>query len=252
MSEGAPKEDAAVTRAYKLDSTISEVHHLLGGIRTWTRWDWKGGEASYRKAIELNPQNADAHSAYSHLLSALGRSDEAMRHISVALDLDPMNSKVQSFYGVILLLNRKYDDAISAFQKAMDLDPSQGLLINMIPALYFSGKEEEAKEMMKKFWKDPESIEAIDEGFKEGGFKGAEMKLADLLSLRSESSYIASIIIAIQYCLAGDPDKGMLWLEKAYEEHSPNMPYLLSPVFDIVRDDPRFREIAGKMNLPYK
>jgi tetratricopeptide (TPR) repeat protein len=175
-----------------------------------------------------------------------------MKHITIALELDPMNSKVHSFYGVVLLINRRYDDALKAFQKAKDLDPSQGLLINMIPALYFSGREEEAKEMMKTFWKDPESIAAIDNGFKEAGFRGAEKKLADVLVSRRGSTYIASIVIAYQYCLAGDPDKGMQWLEKAYEEHSPNLPYLLSPVFDIVRDNPRFQEIAGKMKLPYR
>jgi TolB-like protein len=252
VSEGAPKEEAAVLRALELDSTSSEVHHLLGGIWTWSEWDWKGGEASYRKAIELNPQNADAHSAYSHLLSVLGRSEEAMKHISVALDLDPMNSKVHAFYGVVLLLNRRYDDALKAFQKTKDIDPSQGLLINMIPVLYFSGREEQAKEMMKSFWKDPESVAAIDNGYKEAGFRGAEKKIADLLASRSRSVYIASMVIAYQYCLAGDADKGMFWLEKAYEEHSPNLPYLLSPVFDIVRDRPQFKDIAFKMQLPYK
>jgi tetratricopeptide (TPR) repeat protein len=252
VSEGAPKEEAAVNRAIELDSTISDVHHVMGGIRTWTRWDWKGGEASYRKAIELNPQNADALSAYSHLLNVLGRPDEAMKHIEIALDLDPINSKVLSFYGVDLMFVRRYDDAIKAFQKALEIDPNQGLVINIIPALHFVGRDDEAIEMMKKFWNDTESLTAINEGYKEGGFRGAEKKLADILAERSKTKYIASYVVAYQYTLAGDTDKAMLWLEKAYEEHSPNLPYLLSPTFDILRDNPRFKEIARKMNLPFK
>jgi tetratricopeptide (TPR) repeat protein len=252
VADGAPMAEAAVIRALELDSTYSEVHHLLGGIRTWTKWDWKGGEASYRKAIELNPQNADAHSAYSHLMSVLGRSDEAMKHIAIALDLDPINSKILSFYGVDLMFVRKYDDAIKAFQKALDLDPDQGLVINIVPALHFAGREDEAIEMMKKFWNDSESVSAINEGYTAGGFRGAEKKLADVLAERSKTIYIASYVVAYQYTLAGDTDKAMLWLEKAYDEHSPNLPYLLLPVFDILRDNPRFKEIARKMNLPYK
>jgi adenylate cyclase len=252
VSEGAPKEEAAVIKAMELDSTSSEVHHLMGGIRTWTKWDWKGGEASYRKAIELNPQNADAHSAYSHLLNVLGRPDEAMKHIEIALDLDPINSKVLSFYGVDLMFVRKYDEAIKTFQKAQDLDPRQGLVINIIPALHFAGRDLEATEMMKKFWNDSVSLSAINEGYKERGFRGAEKKLADILAERSKTKYVAPYGVAFQYALAGDTDKAILWLEKAYEEHSANLPYLLSPAFDILRDHPRFKEIARRMNLPYK
>jgi tetratricopeptide (TPR) repeat protein len=252
VSEGAPKAEAAVMKAIQLDSTYSEVHHLLGGIRTWTNWDWKRGELSYRKAIELNPQNADTHSALSHLLSILGRSDEAMKHILIALDLDPMNSMIISFYGVDLMFVRRYDDAIKAFQKALDLDPKQGLAINIIPALYFAGREDEAIEMMKKIWSDPESLNAINEGAKKGGFRGAEKKLADILVVKSKTKYIAAYVIAYQYTLAGDTDNAMLWLEKAYEEHSPNLPYFLSPTFDILRDNARFQDLARKLNLPYK
>jgi hypothetical protein len=59
-------------------------------------------------------------------------------------------------------------------------------------------------------------------------------------------------LIADVYVFAGDTDNAIYWLEKAYEEHDPNLPYLLNPIYDILRDEPRFREIARKMNLPYK
>jgi adenylate cyclase len=252
VSDGAPKAEEAAKRALELDSTISEVHHLLGGIRTWTNWDWKGGEASFRKAIELNPQNADAHSAFSHLLMILGRSEDGMKHIGIALNLDPLNSKIKSFYGVDLLFMRRYDEAVNAFREAMELDPSQGLVINIIPALYFSGKEDEAVEMMKKIWTDPDLLEAINGGYKKEGFRGAEKNLADVLAERSKKIYIAPYIIAYQYALAGEADNSMLWLEKAYEERSANLPYLLVPTFDILRDNPRFQNLCERMNLPYK
>jgi TolB-like protein/Tfp pilus assembly protein PilF len=252
VSEAAPKAEAAVERAIELDSTNSEVYHLLGGIRTWTNWDWKGGEASYRKAIELNPQNADAHSTFSHLLNVLGRSDEAMKHIEIALDLDPMNSKIQSFYGVDLIFARRYDEAIKAFQKALKLDPSQGLAANVIFALYFAGREAEATEMLKKFPNNKDFLNDIDKGYNEGGFKGAMKKLADIRAERSKTIFVAPYGVAYEYAVAGDIDNAMNWLEKAYEEHDPNLPYLLSPSFDILRDDPRFQELARKMNLPYK
>lgn len=252
VADGAPKAEAAVNKALELDSTYSEVHLLLGGIRTWTNWDWKGGETSMRKAIELNPKNAEAQSAYSHLLLITGRSGDAMKHIEIALNLDPLNSKIKAFYGVNLMFIRRFDDAIRAFRESIELDPSQGLAVNMIPALYFSGKEEEATEMMKKIWTDQDFQSAINEGFEKGGFRGAEKSLADVLAERSKKMYVAPYPVAYQYALAGDSENSLIWLEKAFSEHDANLPYLLAPAFDLLRDDSRFRVLCKRMNLPYK
>jgi TolB-like protein len=252
VQEGAPKAEAAVERAIEIDSTYSEVNQLMGGIRTWTNWDWIGGEAFYRKAIKLNPQNADAHSSFSHLLSVTGRCDEAMKHIAIALDLDPMNSMILSFYGVDLMFVRRYEDAVKAFQKALDLDPSQGLGINIIIALYFAGKEDEALEMSKKYWNDQDYLTALNEGYKEGGFRSAEKRLADALAKRSDTEFIPAYGVAVQYALADDRGNAIHWLEKAYKEHNPNLPYLLLPVYDNLREDTHFQDLCRKMNLPYK
>jgi predicted Zn-dependent protease len=77
-------------------------------------------------------------------------------------------------------------------------------------------------------------------------------KLADVRAERSKTIFVAPYGVAYEYAVAGDIDNAMNWLKKAYEEHDPNLPYLLSPSFDILRDDPRFQELARKMNLPYK
>jgi TolB-like protein/Tfp pilus assembly protein PilF len=251
-SEATPKAEEAVKRALELDSSYSDVYHLLGGIRTWSRWDWKGGEAAYRKAIELDPRNADAHSAYSHVLNIMGRKDEALKHIDTALGIDPLNSKILAFHAQDLMFMRRYNDAVKAFEKALDLNPSQGVAVNIISALYFAGREAEATEMLKKFYNDKESLNAIDKGYNEGGFQGAMKLIADVRSERSKITSTGFYGIAHEYALAGDSENALRWLEKAYKAHDPNLPYLLVPAFDIVREDPRFQEIARKMNLPYK
>ncbi len=251
-SEATPKAEAAVKRALDLDSTYSDVYHLLGGIRTWSRWDWKGGEAALRKAIELDPRNADAHSTYSHLLNILGRPDEALKHIAIALEFDPLNSKILAFYGQDLMFVHRYDDAVKAFKKALDLSPLQGVAVNIISALYFAGRKAEATEMLRKFYNDIESLHAIDEGYNMGGFQGAMKKLSDVRAERAKITSIGFYGVAHGYALAGDSNNALHWMEKAYMEHDPNLPYLLLPAFDLVREDPRFQEIARKIHLPYK
>jgi len=253
-SEATPKAEAAVTKALELDTTYSEIYHALGGLMTWSKWNWKAGEAAFIKALELNPKNADAHSTFSHLLMILGRSDEAMKHIETAVELDPFNPKILSFYGGVLGDAGRYDDAIKAYQKALDLNPTQGVAGNIIGALYASGREEEAVEMQKNLWgNDPELLKAFEEGYDEAGWPGANKKVGDLFVKRSEIIYVAPGRIASFYAQAGDIEKAIYWLQRAYKEHGPNLPYAFGPKnYILLKDDPRFHELAGKMNLPYK
>ena len=252
-SEATPRAEAAIRKALEMDSTYSEIHHAMGGLMTWSKWDWKAGEKSFRKALELNPKNADAHSTFSHLLMILGRSDEAMKHIETALELDPFNPKIITFYGVDLMYLRRYNDAIRAFREALDINPTQGAADNIIPALFLTGREEDAKKMQRNRWKNnSEYLKVLEEGYAETGFQGGCKKLADFRVDKLKTTYSSPYAIAIQYSMAGDTSNAIFWLEKAYEEHNPGMPYLLSPIFDKLKDDVRFQELARKMNLPYK
>jgi len=253
-SEATPRAEAAIMKALELDTTYSEIYLAYGGLMTWSKWDWKAGEASFRKALELNPQNADAYSAFSHLLNILGRPDEAMKHIETALGLDPFNPKIKSFYGVDLMFVHRYDDAIKEFRKALELNPTQGVAdANIVDALFLAGREEEAMEMQRARWKNNIGYsKVLEEGYAEAGFKGGCKKLADFRADNFNTTYSSPIAISNLYIKAGDTSNAILWLEKAYEEHNPNLPYLLSPVYDKLRENSRFRELAGKMNLPYK
>lgn len=253
-SEATPKAEAAIMKALELDTTYSEIYHAYGGLMTWSKWDWKAGEAAFRKALELNPQNANAHSSFSHVLNILGRPDEAMKHIETALELDPFNPMIKSFYGVDLMFVHRYDDAIKAFREALELNPTQGVAdVNIADALFLAGREEEAMEIQRNRWKNNiEYSRILEEGYAEGGYQGGCKKLADFRADKFSTNYSSPIAIANQYIKAGDNSNAILWLEKAYEEHNPNLPYLLSPIYDKLRDNPRFQELAGKMNLPYK
>jgi TolB-like protein/Tfp pilus assembly protein PilF len=253
-SEATPRAEAAIIKALELDTTYSEIYHALGGLMTWSKWNWKAGEAAFRKAVELNPKNADAHSTFSHLLGILGRPDEALKHIETAVELDPLNPKILSFYGGVLGDAGRYDDAIKAYQKALDLNPTQGVAGNIIGALYASGREEEAVKMQKERWKnDPERLKAFEEGYAEADWPGAHKRVGDLYVKRSETSYVGPGLIANCYYQAGDMDKAIYWLEMAYKEHGPNLPYAFGPKnYILLKDDPRYQELARKMNLPLR
>jgi len=255
VSEAEPKSKEALLKALELDSTQSEVQRTLGGRRVWTDWDWKEGEEAFRNAIKLNPNNALAHSSYSHLLNILGRPDEAMEQIKIALELDPLNPNIRAFYGIDLMFIHRFDDAVAAFREALELSPEHMVaLSNLDIALHFAGRDKEALEALRNFLKNknPDVLKIVEDKFPSGDYALVMRKIGDYRVERKKTTYIRSLEIVYPYLLACEVDKAIYWLEKAYEEHEPNLPYLLLPQYDILRDDPRFQDMARRMNLPYK
>src|SRR5205807_259200 len=77
-NEFFPRAKAAVQKAIEIDDTLAEAHAVLGFTIFWYDWDWGAAEGQYRRALELDPNSADAHLAYAHLLSNTGRHAEAL------------------------------------------------------------------------------------------------------------------------------------------------------------------------------
>jgi tetratricopeptide (TPR) repeat protein len=97
---------------------------------------------------------------------------------------------------------------------------------------------------------DREAEEALARGFAEDGYRGALRRVAETLVARSRTTYVTSWQIGTLYTRAGQKDEALEWLEKAYEAHDQNMPYIaVDPIFDILRDDPRFQDLLRRMRL---
>jgi TolB-like protein len=249
-AEAISRAKEALMKAFALDSTAVN----LSGYYTWSLWDWEKGEKEFKRVIELNPNDAQTRAIYSHLLAMLGRNEEALTQIEIAVNLDPLNELIKAFYGVVLTFVRKYDEATEAFQDALKIEPNypfaQG---NLGVALALSGRYKDAVEQ----WKlcnagDSELVNALEKGYNEGGYKGALLSYNKVAELRYKNSYWNPTDIAMNYAMVGDNDKALYWLEAGYQIHEPNLPYLLIPVYDNLRDDPGFQDLCRKMNLPYK
>jgi len=257
-AEGNPKAFAAVMKAFELDSNDAVVQYSLAHKKTWGMFDWVGGEVGFIKSLSLNPNNAMTHALYSHLLNIIGRPEEALEQIDIALKLDPMNPFIMTFNGVDLYMARKYDEAIKAFDDAISLEPGYPFaLANLWQSYYMTGRTEEAYATLKYFWSivDPESEKALEQGYLKDGFRGAFLSLADRLGevwTDNQNNLYAPTDIALLYSAGQETDKSIYWLEQAYKFRDPNLPYLLWPVYDNVRNDPRFKDLCRRMNLPYK
>jgi TolB-like protein len=257
-AEGNPRSMQAVMKAYVLDSNNAVVQYTLASKKVWGMFDWAGGETGFKKSISLNPNNAMTHAVYSHLLNLTGRPEEAMGQIDIALKLDPMNPFITTFYGIDLYMTRKYDEAIKAYNDALNLSPGYPFtLTNLWLAYQAAGRTEEAYATLKFFWSmfDPQLVKSLEQGYLKDGFKGALLLLADRLVelwTNNPNQFFAPTDIASLYSLANETDKALNLLERAYNSRDPNIPYLLFPTYDNLRNNPRFQDLCRRMNLPYK
>ena len=253
-SEAMPKAKASAQKALELDDTLAEVHYTSALIKTWMDWDWEGGETAFQRAIELNPNYALARVYYSNLLCCLERTDEALVQAEIALDLDPLNSLIQGIYGNTLALTRRYDDAIVHARNSLRTSPHDPVGHNILwEVLHSKGLYEESLSEAKAFFTGiglAEIAEVMARGYEQDGYSGAMRIAAETIVAFSQETYISPWFISFVYSFAGEKEQALKWLGRAYEMKDPNMPYLITPGFDILRDEPRFQDLLRRMNLP--
>jgi serine/threonine-protein kinase len=252
--EAVPLITTAIEKALEIDNTLADAHAALAASKCFHEWDWEGAEKEFQQALRLNPNLADAHVSYSHLLCITGRTKEALAHSELAIELDPLNPLNYVFYGMVLTYNRRPDDAMAASRKVREIDPNlRENLAASADRLWREGKYDEALTIYRKVLADDaEATAALEDGFKKAGHKGAARAVADLFAERygKPGNSIRAQGIADVYFQAGDYNLTIDWLEKAYEEHEPAMPYIGNPDYDPLRSYPRFQELLRKMNLP--
>jgi serine/threonine-protein kinase len=255
--EAGPKGKAAALRAIALDDSSAAAHGALGAIRTWTDWDWDGAEKAWRRALELDPKAANAHAYFAHFLAIAGRIDEAVLHSERAIELDPYNALFHALYAQVLYSARRYDETMAAARTALAMDPAMGVATDALySAFVMKGMRDERLALQReRIAGTPEQVAAFEQGLAEVGYDGAWRRVADLLVAWHESGVphhaARPKAIANWYRGAGEYEKAMDWLEKAFDQHDPGLPYInIEPKYDPLRSDPRFQDLLRRMNLP--
>ena len=124
--EGFPKARVAAETALRLDDRLPEAHAARAGAIFSHDWNWAAAELEFRRALELNPNAADAHTAYGFYLSAMGRAGEALREMERALELDPISAVKMVGVADVLYMARRYADAEAQYRRALEMVPTFG------------------------------------------------------------------------------------------------------------------------------
>jgi len=254
-SEAWPKAKTAVLQALEIDDSLAEPHTSFGLVEEHVEWDWASAEREFRRAIELNPNSANAHHWYGEFLANMGRSEEGLRETRKAQELDPLSLIINTTIGWQFYLLRQNDQAVEQLRKVVSIDGKFLPARRALEAVYAQmGKHNEAiteREKALILAGGPELAASIEEDFIKSGYKGVLQSWLEGLTELSKHAYVSSYVIAEYYMRIGDKEKAINLLEKAYEDHDSGLVSLgVDPVFDPVRADPRFREILRRMKLP--
>jgi len=241
---------AAAEKAVQLDPMLSEAQSALASVQA-RDYAWQEAERGYRRAIELNPNNALAHLELGFvLLLSQGRLDEGIAEVRRAASLDPLSPYVNTELGRALLLAGRYQDAIDQFDKTIPLDRARPRAYSLkARALSLEGRPVEAltldEQNRARIGPNADQSERTCAAVQVGRQEDALKSLDDNLQHR-----LGSLEMARSYACLGDPDRALEYLEKMFADHEATLPEALSdPEFASLRSNPRFVALRRKLNL---
>jgi TolB-like protein/tetratricopeptide (TPR) repeat protein len=249
VAEGFARAREAVARALALEPELPEAHAAMGRIQMSHDWDWRGAEASSRRALELAPGNAVVLGRAGTLAFRLGRLDEAMGIERRALAQDPLSARAYYHLGGVLDATGRLAEAEAAFRKALELSPQIAvtratLSLNLLE----QGRGEEAL---------AEALREPDEAFGlpataiihhvAGRRAESDAALQELIAKYEMNS---AYQVAEVYAARGEADLAFEWLDRAYAQRDPGLTQMKTDLcLRSLHTDPRWGVFLRKMGL---
>jgi TolB-like protein/DNA-binding winged helix-turn-helix (wHTH) protein len=256
---GMTNAKAAAEKALQLDGSLAEAHTSLAAVKVLHDWDWQGAEQEFHRAIELNPNFAQAHHWYGNLLlGPEGRHDEAIAELERAQQLDPFSSIIKADTGFAHFLAGHYDLALQAYQRVLATNP------NFVPVRFYLSKYYRRTGQYDLWLK--ESVEdyrlaglsglagSLQELYAQGGFRAV---MEEMAKPRGASKLAAFKDLRLDSCATAEADvvlgrngAALDALEECHRASETALIYLkVDPVWTNIRPEPRYQELLRRLHL---
>ncbi len=249
-----PRARQAAQHALALDPGSAEAHTSLGITSMVYDWDWEGAEREFRRALELRPQDADAHWWLGHLLCCRGQFDAAIPELRHAQALDPNNLWYRGSLPWHLYLARRFDEAADSLRRMAASHPGYfiphvflGLVLQQQHQL--PGAVTELERAVAMDVKN-DDLGQLGQAYGAAGRRGDAERMLARLRQRAATGFVPAASFAMVYTGLGERDSALTWLERATEDHSEFLIFAaVDPALASLRGDPRFLAILHKLHL---
>ena len=251
--EERPKAILAARKALELDPELVDAHVLLGNIAQ-QEWRWTEAEAEFRRAVELSPNNAEAYSAFAGWLVSQGRTEEAVTSCRRARELDPL-AVSGSDLAWMLFYARRYDEAVQELRSVLAVRPDDAFALWILGfTLIANHRFEEAVPVLEKgvsaSERSPAIVGLLVHAYAQAGRRADALRLLEELKRRKQTGYVPAAAFVKAYLGLGENDQAFFWLEEAFKEQSNLLQFLkVHPIFDPLRQDPRFANLVRRVGL---
>jgi tetratricopeptide (TPR) repeat protein len=249
ISGGFERAREAAQNALRLAPDLAEGHIALGTVLQGSDWNFTAAGASFRRALELAPGDANALRAAAHLARVLGRVDEALDLLRKAVALDPLSAHTHRQAAMVALMSERFDEAAASFQLALDLAPKAGLNHAFLAITrLLQGRGQEVMEVAEAESHDVFRNLALAMIHHAEG-RAAESDAA-VQTLISGFGWTAAYQVAEAFAYRNEVDEAFEWLERAYEQRDPGVTYSATDVIlRPLHGDPRWQPFLQRLGL---
>lgn len=251
-----PKAKEYAHIALQLDNSLPDSHMSLAMVNFFD-WNWDDAYKSFMKTLELNPNNADAHRYFAYYMLAIGNNKKAIAESERALEIDPLSIPINASLAETYAHCGMFEQSKEQFLKTLELDHTFRAALNGLGwTHYFLGEYDLAIERLNQsqdLLGDPlKSNAALGYIYAKLGMKSDLEKCLIKLEERAKSEKDVSFLFDYAIINMGlkNYDKVFEYLDLAYSEKIGGLIFIRGRYWKEIHDDPRFKKLIHKMNLP--
>jgi len=246
--EGNRLAREAVERALALNPNLATAHAQMGRLKQRVDFDWAGADASFQRAIALEPENLESVRLAATSAALRGRFDEALRLDRRAIELDPLSGDSWERLTETEFFKAQLDEAAAHAQKALELSPDVYPGRVLLAEIYvIQGRPQNALTEIESAHYEP--LHAFVRAIAYYALrreKESDASLSELIANNPANAYQ----IAEVYAFRNQSDKAFEWLDLAYVQRSGSLVGIkVDPLMKSLHNDTRFAAFLKKLNL---
>ncbi len=256
--EVMPKAKEAALKAIELDANLGEAHAALGLVLMEYEWDRAGAERSFQRALELNPGYTNTYIWYSQFLALTGETEEAVLFARRAVERDPVCLFANTNLAFILNVAGRREEAFAQSRRTLELNPNLWLPHSQMGWFYLEeGRADEALASLGRAvelsGESPHALSALGYVHARLGRRAEARRILEQLQARARTGYVSPLALALIHATLGEQEAAYPWLERAYQERSPELLWLKakpeSHLGELSRE-PRLQALLERVRFP--